>query len=74
MGAAAKVWFDAKDKMYHHENGRTIPAQDIKTLPHHRRAILGMAGLDPNQPITAPIDNETQLELDYVAKLLGGEA
>lgn len=74
MGAAAKVWFDAKDKMYHHENGRTVPASDIKTQPRHRKAILTAAGLDPNQPLSAPIDNETQLELDYVARLLGGEA
>lgn len=67
----AKVWFDAKTKEYKHENGRSIPASDIRTLPHHRRAVLNLAGKDPNDPINTPIDNESQAELQYVESILG---
>lgn len=66
-----KVHFDEKTKEYVHDNGRSIPAVDIRTLPHHRKAVLALAGADPNQKPSAPIENETQAEIRYVETLLG---
>lgn len=68
----AKVWFDAKDKMYKHENGQEIPAYDVRTLPQHRKEVLKIAGLKPGDDINVPIENETQAEIKYVEQLLGG--
>lgn len=67
----AKVWYDAKDKMYKHENGREIPASDIRTLPHHRRQVLMIAGVNPDEKLTAPVENESQAEIKYVETILG---
>lgn len=66
-----KVHYDLKTKEYVHENGRTIPATDIRTLPHHRREVMRIAGADPNAKPDAPIENETQAEIQYVETLLG---
>lgn len=67
----AKVWYDAKKKTYEHENGRSIPAQDVRTLPHHRKAVLAIAGVDSNADLNTPIENESQAELTYVETILG---
>lgn len=69
----AKVWYDAKTKDWVHENGRTIPAQDIRTLPHHRRAVLALMGEQPTGPNgeQLPYENETQAEIRYVETILG---
>lgn len=66
-----KVTYDPKTQDYVHENGRRIPASDIRNLPHHRKEVLRMAGADPNIKPEAPIENETQHELAYVERILG---
>lgn len=66
----AKVWYDAKTKEYVHENGRSILASEVRTLPHHRKAVLSLAGIS-DLNLNAPIPNETQAEIAYVEKILG---
>lgn len=68
----AKVYYDELTKEYVHEDtGRRIPASDIRTLPHHRREVLRIAGADPYEKPNVPIENETQAEMSYVEKILG---
>lgn len=68
----AKVYYDEKTKDYvHEETGRRIPAMDIRNLPHHRREVLRMAGADPYTKPEVPIENETQVEMAYVERILG---
>lgn len=72
----AKVWYDAKTKEYKHENGRSIPVADLRTLPHHRKAIEAMVTKTYDghgDELTVPAADYPQAEVTYVEKILSAE-